>query len=281
MVFWKRSPDPRARIRERIGEYELPSFSTSAISTLSLLRADADMADIAEGLLADPGLTVRILRTVNSAGFGLRHEITNVVSAANLLGRSRLESLVLTAAVGESLPAPTGFDNEGFWQTCARRACLARRIAAATSPAMEVEAFTAGLLQDMAVPILATSDPEGYGGLYRQAGADPDVTLHEVEMDAFGYDHAEIGALMAESWSLPEGLIQAIACHHHADSDAPDAVLAVGRVRHAEPPDDLGALKAHCEGRLGLSPEDLDGMIEAASSESTSLANSMKVGAAV
>ena len=117
MVFWKRSPDPRARLRERIGEYELPSFSTSAISTLSLLRADADMADIAEGLLADPGLTVRILRTVNSAGFGLRHEITNVVSAAKLLGRSRLESLVLTAAVGESIPAPTGFDNEGFWQT--------------------------------------------------------------------------------------------------------------------------------------------------------------------
>ena len=253
----------------------LPTFSTSAISTLSLLRADGEMAEIAEGILADPGLTIRILRTVNSAGFGLRQEVTNLVTAANLLGRSRLESLVLTAAVSDSLPTPPGLDLEGFWRTSAHRACLARRIAGAVDPSRAVEAFTAGLLQDMAVPVLVSADPERYGDVYRQAGTDRSATLHEIEKNTFGYDHAEIGALMAESWSLPDGLIQAIAGHHDVDPSEAGAVGAVGRVKHTEPQDDLSSLRSHCEVHLGLTSDTLDQLIDAAGTESTSLADSM------
>lgn len=275
MPFWKRSADPRAALRERIGAYELPSFSGGAVSTLGLLRDEADMQRIAERLATDPGLSVRILRTVNSAAFGMRQEVTNLVHAVSLLGRSRVEALVLTAAVGEALPHSSEIDVDGFWRTSAQRACLARKIAAARDPSSEMEAFTAGLLQDMAIPFLAAAYPEQYGALYRRSGTDDAKTLRELETEALGFDHAEVGALMAESWNLPEGLITAIADHHDLGQRAPDAVEAVALIRHAEPPDELGPFRAHCSDRLSLDEDALDGMIEAASAEATSLGQSL------
>jgi len=114
-----------------VGDYELPSFSAGAVSTLRRIREDAEMKVIAERILADPGLSVRVLRTVNSAAFGLRNEVTDLTQAVTLLGRARVEALVLAAAVGESLPVCDGIDLAGFWRTSAHRACLARRIACA------------------------------------------------------------------------------------------------------------------------------------------------------
>ena len=273
---WKRSPDPRAVLQRLIGDYEVPSFSAAAVSTLGLLRSDTDMALIADRIMADPGLSVRILRAVNSAAFGMRQQATNLVHAVTLLGRSRVESLVLTAAVRASIPTPRGMDIVGFWQTAADRACLARNIAARVHPSLESESFTAGLLQDMAVPVLAAAHPDRYAAIYQQCEPDTTGLLHEMEQEAFGYDHAQVGAMMAENWGLPEPLITAIADHHLTGQRAPCAVEAVSHIRHSEKRDDLQALRTHCRETLKLPQSDLEAMIESAGAESSSLAESMR-----
>ena len=275
MAFWKRRAAPQGKLRELIGDYELPSFSAAAVATLGLLRDDADMTRIAERIMADPGLSVRILRTVNSASFGLRQEVTNLAHAVSLLGRSRVEALVLAAAVGKALPVCHVIDIAGFWRTSAQRACLARKIAASLDPPLEMEAFTAGLLQDMAVPVLATANPGQYANVYQRSETDVSCTLRDLEEEAFGFDHAEVGAMMAETWDLPETLITAIADHHLLGQRAPGAVEAVALIRHSEPPDELQALRAHCGTQLQLTPDALDVMIEAAGAEASSLAESM------
>jgi HD-like signal output (HDOD) protein len=276
VFFWKKSPDPRTKLRRLIGDYQLPSFSAPAVSTLSLLRSDADMSQIVQRLMADPGLNVRILRRVNSAAFGLRRKVTNLEHAANLLGRSRIESLVLTAAVSDSLPSPSGIDTAGFWQTSARRACLARHLASLLCPSQETEAFTAALLQDMAVPFLAESSLDRYAAIYKRFVIDDSSTLQEMEQGAFGYDHAQVGALMAETWGLPEPLVTAIADHHLPGQCAPLTVEAVSRIRHSYPVDSLEAFRTHCIKQLQLAPVTLDQIIEAAHSESVPLARFMR-----
>ena len=275
MFFWKRSADPKAELKSLIGDYELPSFPAVAMSTLSLLRQQADMAEVAASLMTDPGLTVRILRTVNSAAFGMRKRVTNLQYATSLLGRSRVESLVLTAAVGAALPDRGVIDLPAFWRTSARRACLASQIAARVDPGSQVESFTAGLLQDMAVPVLAASHGDRYAALWTRSESQDDVTLQELELDAFGYDHAHVGAVLAESWDLPEALITAISDHHAAGQRAPRAVEAVAHVCHRQPPDELAALRTHCQAALELQPEYLDPIIEAAGAASVSLAESI------
>lgn len=274
MPFWKRSGDPEAELRDLVGDYELPSFPAVALSTLSLIREQADMAEVAASLMKDPGLTVRLLRTVNSAAFGMRKRVTNLQYATSLLGRSRVESLVLTAAVGSALPDSGVIDLAGFWRTSARRACLASRIAAQVDPASQVESFTAGLLQDMAVPVLAGAHGQRYAELWRRSESDDSVSLPELECDAFGYDHAQVGAVLAESWELPEPLITAISDHHAVGKRAPRAVEAVAHVCHREPPDELDALRGHCARALELPPETLEPIIESATVASVSLAES-------
>jgi HD-like signal output (HDOD) protein len=97
-----------------------------------------------------------------------------------------------------------------------------------------------------------------------------------MEREAFGYDHSQVGAMLAETWNLPEPLIASIADHHLVGERAPVAVEAVSHVRHCKPPDELHAFRSHCHTRLRLSQPDLDAMIEAAGLETATLADSLR-----
>ena len=67
---------------------------------LAMLRdPESSMTDIAEQLQVDPGMHVKVLKTVNAAAFGLITRVTNLQHAAKLLGRSRLEAIILSHAV--------------------------------------------------------------------------------------------------------------------------------------------------------------------------------------
>jgi len=44
-----------------------------------------------------------------------------------------------------------------------------------------------------------------------------DVPFPEAERLAFGVDHATVGGWLAESWSFPAPLVEAISCHHHPE----------------------------------------------------------------
>ena len=63
------------------------------------------MTHVAYQLEGDPGLNVKVLKTVNSAAFGLSTRVSNLHHAVTLLGRSRLETIVLPQAVNNILPS--------------------------------------------------------------------------------------------------------------------------------------------------------------------------------
>lgn len=277
MFRWRRNSDPAAAFGELVGDYELPTFPGAALETLRMLREGAEVPLIAERLMADPGLSVQVLRTVNSAAFGLRQPATDLGYAVGLLGTSRVESVVLAAAVRDTLPRNNQFDLAGFWATSARKACLARRLAATVPGANTAEAFTAGLLQDMAIPVLVEAKGSEYLGVLERSVDDPAITLQQIEADSFGFDHAGLGAVMAEVWELPEGLTSAIAVHHAATGDAGELppATAVGLVRHTPDPDAALPLRRHCEAHLAMSVEDVDDLFESAGAEAHSLAESM------
>jgi HD-like signal output (HDOD) protein len=72
--------------------------------------------------------------------------------------------------------------------------------------------FAAALLQDMAVPLLAKELPEDYNKLFngRHGGR---TRLSELEMERFGWTHAEAAGIMARRWSLPETFADLIEIH--------------------------------------------------------------------
>jgi HD-like signal output (HDOD) protein len=236
---------------DQLDDYELPCFSSTVLSLLAKLRDPSSTSDqIAADLEVDPGLHVRVLKTVNSVAFGLSHKVGNVRHAVNLLGRSRLESLVLSVAVKDSVdqfPIPEWLDMPRFWQMAARRAAVARGLALKLHPESQADSFTAGLLQDMGVPVLAMMKGDAYRDIYDQWLTDDNACLVSMETEMFDLDHAAVGGHMAAKWGFPETLVSAITSHHGDPGagnslssteavsllkDQPDATIIEALVQH-------------------------------------------------
>jgi HD-like signal output (HDOD) protein len=223
-VFGRRK---RGKPWEDVSGFELPHFSATTLQTLEVLRSEEnDAADAVQVLSKDPGLSVRVLRLVNSASFGARRAVEDLGHAVQLVGRASLESLVISFAVKDALPSdPPGIDGSRFWQTAARRAAVARSLAQVLCPAEASAQFTAALLADMVVPLLALRMGGEYTELLDRAEAGAGE-LGSLELEAFGWHHPEVGAWMCEQWELPDGMALSIRAHHAVEPPRDPTALA-------------------------------------------------------
>jgi len=267
-LFRKRNKkDTSPELKKFIGDYELPSFSTTVMNVLDLLRdPDSSISDIANQIEIDPGLHVKVLTTVNSAAFGLATKVSNVAHAVSLLGRSRLESLVLSVAVKDALPDSSTpcFDGGHFWQVSMMRAVLARELAQRLHPSTVAESFSAGLLQDMAMPVMADVKGKQYCNILQEWDGDMGSDLCALEQKYLGITHASLGKMIAERWELPEYLVSAIGRHHDDQSDTMSAVKLVSLIRYRTDGDALLVFKRACMEATGMDGASVDEMVERA-----------------
>jgi len=235
---------------------DVPPLPEVATHLLKACREEAcDISEFGKLITSDAGLAMKILSTVNSSYYGLRHKVNSVQHAISLLGIKRIRSLIVAFVVSRQLPVKAaGFDRLTFWQNSLQRALFAQQVAAAVAPGSEAEAFTGALLQDMALPILLSRWSTHYVPVVELAETSG-RPLHLVENEELSWNHAQAGAWMARNWTLPDVLVCCIGLHHAAidqlrsldlDTTPVAAVAVSSRLPDAE--------AICCEG-LGLSPE--------------------------
>jgi EAL and modified HD-GYP domain-containing signal transduction protein len=81
------------------------------LQLINLVRKQASTAEIEEVLKHDPTLSFNLLRFINSAGFGMRSEVTSFKHAVMLLGLNRLfkwAALLLTTSRNGDMPPAVG-----------------------------------------------------------------------------------------------------------------------------------------------------------------------------
>ena len=218
-LFSRTHANPATQLTEIFEGYELPTFPAIYLEALQLVRDEgAPTEKLSDLLAADPGLTVRLLHTVNSAAFGLRNRITSVHHAVSMLGRSHIESMLISLASHSALPSDPcdGFEPARFWKTAAQRGATAKALADCVNPAVRSECFTAGLLQDMAIPLLSARKGTPYSQLLDRWHSG-DGELQVMERETFGWDHAQVATMICNEWSFPESIAEAIALHHGTD----------------------------------------------------------------
>jgi putative nucleotidyltransferase with HDIG domain len=172
----------------------------------------------------DLAMTAMILKLANSAFFGLRHTVTSPAEAVSYLGVDLLRSLVLAHGLFGQVGAfriPM-FSIQHLWQHSLAVAAGCRRIAETEEDGVHQanDCFTAGLLHDIGILILASRFPEDYARVLdtnRRAGGD----LESSEFHVFGVTHAEVGAYLLALWGIPEPVVQA-AAHHHSIARNPE-----------------------------------------------------------
>jgi HD-like signal output (HDOD) protein len=212
-------PTNAPNLKDLLSGAQLPALPQSAIMLLELSQnPDNGPAEFAKPIEGDPGLTGQVLRFVNSSYFGFAREISSIKLAITLVGVRTIKNFALWSAVFSLMPNPKcgPFDLKTLWQDSLRRAVFARNFGKLMGLKDSEDLFAAALLQDMAIPLISKELPERY--LRVLAGREGGMRrLSDVEMEVFGWTHADAAAAMSRQWSLPEEFAVLIEQHCHLE----------------------------------------------------------------
>jgi HD-like signal output (HDOD) protein len=241
-----------ARLRaEIISTKDLPTIPVLLVHILAVVDGDRTSArDLVDVLQRDQSLTARILRLANSSFFGCPREVASLTRAVMLLGFTAVRNLALGVKIWDTLRTGTNFSIAALWEHSSLVAAASKLVAQRTHAAEPEAAFTAGLLHDVGQVVLRLR----FGADYDRVVGEGDSGIAEREEAAFGVDHAQAGAWLAEAWSLPVWIAEAAGHHHDAlapgASLTPAAVVNIGnRLVHWTDPGE-GSLSTEAETEL-------------------------------
>ena len=208
---------------------KMPAFP-QAVSRIMELTSSATCApkDLVKVIEHDPVMTMKILKLVNSAYFGLSRTINSINHGVVFIGINTIKNLALSIAAMGVLPKKNaaGLDMNQFLLhslgVASIAKLLAQRLGVADKDATDY--FVAGLLHDFGKVVFAQYLPEEFRRAMEQT-AGGEISLHLAEREAIGADHTEIGALLAEAWQLPPQLVACIRSHHEAVVEGAHAQL--------------------------------------------------------
>jgi len=182
--------------------------------------------DLAKAISADPALTARVLRLVNSPLYGFNSKIETVSRALVVLGIQQIHDLALATSVAAVFKSarPRHLDMERFWRESVYCALAARSVAKLCNVLDSERLFVAGLLHGLGTLVMYERVPEEAAEASRQA-ARGERPLVEAQRALIGCDYAEVGGLLARRWNLPVNLCSAIAHHLQPGMAAPPAVV--------------------------------------------------------
>lgn len=232
----------------------LPSLYSELVALLQ--REDAGMNEVARLIRKDLGVASQVLKLANSVHCASDRPVAELGRAVAMLGVDSLRSLVLFRGLISSMesPRPQGLDLEKLWFHSFEVATGVRKLVILEGETQLADlAFSAGLLHDIGLVVLAT-DPAGrYRAILEQAQTSR-TPLAVLEHDTYGVDHAQVGAHLLNLWGLPPAFCRPVREHHAPPPDGEgfplSAALHLADARHG------GGKTAgiFADGRWGLHP---------------------------
>jgi putative nucleotidyltransferase with HDIG domain len=207
-------PKPQ-RIIARIDD--LPTLPRTVLRITELVNDPKSSAsDLASVITDDQVLTARLLKLVNSSFYGFPQRISTVTGAIVLLGFDAIRNLLLTTSVFDLFSSRNRKRmqaQEQYWDHSLGCAVGAKVIGSFLRHDKVEELFVAGLLHDIGKIVEMLFLPDEFGKVAAAVKRENTLMI-TAEDKVLGYNHAEVGMLLAEKWNLPAKLVQVIACHH-------------------------------------------------------------------
>ncbi len=195
---------------------KLPTLPGIAIRILEAVKKKSVGAgEIAEILSADPPLSAKVLKTVNSPYFGLNGSITSVGHAVSLLGIEKVKTLALSFSLVRKFNGERKdeFDYAAFWKDSLTHAVVCRSVAEKIMPSTAEDLFFLGLLSDIGALAINNFMPTQYSLVLKEKH-DKSSSLFDSENRILGFSHAEVGSELIKRWGLPESFYYPILFHH-------------------------------------------------------------------
>lgn len=186
---------------------------------------EACSATVAHCLRNDPALSAQVLRIANSSWYHLSAKVNTISRAVTIIGHNAINNLVLASSVVgliEQKKMPN-FDMQAHWEHSLKTAILARLMAEECNVLHSEPFFIGGLLHDIGTMVIVLKLPELSRTLYMRFPEET-MSIHDIERQTLGFTHADVGAELLASWSLPNELVEAVR-HHHQPTQASDSPL--------------------------------------------------------
>lgn len=196
---------------------DLPALPQTVVRVMELTEDPNSTAqDINKVLSQDQAITARVLKMANSAFYGFPRRIGSVTDAVILLGFRTTRSIVIAASVNDILNQEIqGYALEygDLWSHSQCTAIAARLIARKVKCNSLDIVYTTALLHDIGKVILNNTMQDTYHDIISMVN-EKNITFIEAEDQVLGFNHAQVGAQVAEKWNLPLELVEAIEFHH-------------------------------------------------------------------
>jgi putative nucleotidyltransferase with HDIG domain len=201
----------------------LPQFPENILLVQKMIMdPKSEMADIARQISMDPALTADLLKIVNSAQYMLAKKVDSISEAVKMVGIRGIKNLLYSYGTQKVLGDDTS-DKKTLWEHCYKTAFYAYNLIKNFRKDHNLldDVYVGGILHDMGKIIFSNVHPELLAKI-KEFCAEKNLPSSTFEDLAAGMNHAEIGALIAEKWNFPEGLVFAIRYHHDPASAPPE-----------------------------------------------------------
>ena len=177
-------------------------------------KDEPDFNLMASIISSDVAVSAGLIKTANSAFFGIRQHVRSVNEALAMLGMQTASRAVAGIILRRTFPNVRNL--ERFWDTSARIAHLSGWLALhlRITGLHAEDTYTFGLFRDCGIPVLLGRFPE-YEKVQQSAASDASHSYTELENAALPTNHAMVGCILAQNWWLPDELCLAIRNHHN------------------------------------------------------------------
>lgn len=209
------APDALDAIVQRVRS--LPLSTDGAIEQIVAAcdSATATLPEVAQLVAREPALAAIVMRQANSAYYGFGRRVDTLADACVLLGIASIRTLALTNAALRFLAV----DRDGL--TRIRRDLLAHSVAvgiaaravARRGGAHPERAFLCGLVHELGTIAMSRVAKPEFLHVFVTARREG-RRFEAVEREVLGFDHAALGARLAEAWRFPPGVCDAVLNQH-------------------------------------------------------------------
>jgi HD-like signal output (HDOD) protein len=183
----------------RLLQVDLPACPQALLDLQSLMHDDdSALPAIAALIESDMALAAAVVRTVNSAMYGLLRRVETVGEALRYLGTREVIAISYASALRAAF-APSARMN-ALWRSASLTGLLMGR----SAPALgmdPLQAHTAGLFARSGQAMMLAHLGAAHETLIDRWGHDP-VALDAAEFQAWGIGHAAYGSVLCASWGL-------------------------------------------------------------------------------
>lgn len=195
----------------------IPAVTHQILAALD--KPGSSIADIVSIIQYDPVITATVLKTCNSAFYGLKNPAESIKDAVAMLGTDKIVELALARSGAQALSGKQkgyGLEEGEMWKYSISSAVIAKNIAQRVQLKNKHAIFTSALLKDIGKLILekyVDKESRKITDLVKNKG----FSFREAEKKIFGIDHAELGAMVAKQWKFSPQMIKIIRHHHLSD----------------------------------------------------------------